>query len=349
MTRLVGLALRRTLPPWLLVALALLLALAARGSGMAPVELDAHGAAGVRALARQNAWSVLAALAPLFCFLAARLGTSAERAWLGPTPVRASALSAALGLGCVLAASSAAFLAALAGELAVAGDRPTWRTLRALEAPPAVLMDATPRAHWRIPALAPGERLRLEVGVTLGAGPAATARLGARSAAVGSPAESAVEARVSSRTRLELEPPVAGAEGLELELERVGSGAVLVLGPGALTVLGPVASERRGALALGLRVGLALAAGCALALGLGSVLRPALAAGLVLALQLWAWTHASRVAWVPGADLPLAWQELGRGLAPAPVAPAAFAGALGAVALGLALQARSFRRAGGAP
>lgn len=345
MPRLVGLAFWRTLPPWLLVGLGLLLALAVRaGSGAPLVELDPSAAAGLRALARQNAWSVLAALAPLFVFLAARLGTSAERAWLAPTPAAAPALSAALALGCVLGAGAATLLTAFAAERAAGRDRPAWRTLRTLEAPVAVMMDAAPRARWRVPALAPGERLRLEVGVTLGAGPAATARLAAR--AESGSGERTVEARVSGRTRLELEPPAA--EGLELELERVGTGALLVLGPGALTVLGPVASERRAALALGWRLGLALAAGCALAFGLGSALRPALAAGLVLALQLFAWTRATNSPWVPGGDLPQAWRELASGLVPGPLAPASFAGALAAIVLGVALHARSFQRAGGA-
>ncbi len=344
MRTLVVLALRRTLPGWALLAFVALLLLAARanhGAGLdAGPVLDERQAAGLRALARQDVWSVLLVLAPLLFFHAARLGGGACRTWLAPAPAAPLWLGAALVLGATLACALVTLLTAGVAEARVEAH-PGWRRVRTAETPRAARLDAGARVAWSIEAPEPGARLCLWLTVAPGAGPAASARFTARAGG----AKRTVEARVAGRTALELEPP-PGAR-LELELEHVGAGAPLVIGTRGLELLAPLTSERQAALALGARAGLLLASGCALALGLGSLLRPALAAGLVLALGLGAWTRARAPAAFPGADLPQAFAELASGLVPAPLAPAALVGALIAATGGLALFALSFGRARG--
>jgi hypothetical protein len=330
-------ALRRTLPPWLLFGFLALLLLAARSSGGPPLlEADERALAGLRALGRQNVWSVLFVLAPLLFWQAARLGTPAANAWLAPTPAARAAVALALALGGLLACAGATTLAALVSELATGGAHTAWRRARVLENPPALLLDDAPSLRWRVPAPAPGQRLRLATTVAIGSGPAVTARFSARAGAL----SSTVEQRVAGRTALELEPP-GGTSELELELERVGPGALLVLPPHALEFLVPVASERLGALALGSHAFLFLAAGCTLALGLASRIRASLAAGLVLALACLSWTSTSAARFVPGAELPHVWQELGEGLVPGWAPTSVLAGALALFAAGLALLARA--------
>lgn len=335
MLGLCALALRRTLPAWFLFGLLALLLLAARSCGAAPLLGDDERAlAALRALARQNVWSVLFVLAPLFFLQAARLGTNAASAWLAPTPASGLALALTQAFGALLACGAATALTALVSEASTAGTNSAWRRARGLENPTGLLLDGAPSLRWSVPAPAPGQHLRLTITIATGAGPAVTARFfahaGARSAVV--------EARVAGRSALELEPPIGVNPVLELELERVGSGALLVLPPNALELLAPVASERLTALALGSRAFLLLAAGCTLAFGLASRMRPSLAAGLVLALALLSWTSTGAARLVPGADLPRAWLELGQGLVPAWPPPAALVVALVVLALGLALR-----------
>jgi hypothetical protein len=332
------LALRRTLPAWLLVALVGLLLLAARSGGGAPLlQPDERALAGLRALARQNVWSVLFVLAPLLFVRAARLGAPAANAWLAPAPSSRGAIALALALGCLLACAAATGVTALVSEAATAGAGRAWRRARTLENPPAVLLDTEPRVRWSVPRPAAGQRLRLATTVAVGSGPAVTARFTVRAGAL----SSAVEARVPGRMALELEAPEGAGDVLELELERIGTGALLVLPPRALELLTPVASERLTALALGARAFVFLATGCTLALGLASRMRASLAAGLVLALALLSWTRARAARFVPAADLPRAWRELGEGLVPEWAPPSELVGALALFALGLALFARA--------
>jgi hypothetical protein len=348
MSALVAFALRRALPPWLAVFGVLALAgvaWAASGGGNAPSPLDARAAA--RALARENAWSVLLALAPLFLWHAARLGTPQVRGWLAPTPPGALALTLPLALGVALAGALATALTALVGEgaarLAAPAPAQAWRRVEALPCPEVVLHDDAPRARWRVPALEEGVELRLALRLALGAGPSAAARLTARTV-VGPERASALEAHISGATHLALAPPAAGVP-LELELERVSPGALLVVGGGALEALAP-AAEGTTAPALALRAGLALAAGGTLALGLASRLGPALAAALVLALGLASLRTSWGGRWLPGADLPRVARELAQGLVPAALPAGPWLGAGLAAALGLALAARGLRAGG---
>jgi len=339
MLRLSALALRRTLPAWLLLGFGALLLLAARGSAGPPLlEADESARACLRALARQNVWSVLLVLAPLLFLQAARLGTPAAKAWLAPAPARPAVLALVLALGCSLACLAVTTLAALVSEAALASTiatAPAWRRAGELESPPAVLLDTAPSLRWSAPRCAPGRRLRLWTTVAPGSGPAVTARFTARAGV----RASVVEQRIAGRRALELEPPLAEDGALELELERIGSGALLVLPPHALELLEPVASERLTALALGTRAFLFLTTGCALALGLARRMRASLAAATVLALALLSWSTTGAGGFVPGGDFPRAWQELGAGLVPTPAPPWSLAGALVLAALGLALQA----------
>jgi len=336
MLPLAALALRRALPLWLVAGLALLLFLAARGSGSVPLVAGERAEVGLRALARQNVWSVLLVLAPLLFLQAARLGTDAATAWLAPTPAPRFGLALALIAGCAAASAAATLLTASVSEAAT-GDGPGWRAAGELEAPSAVLLDDTPVQRWRVPRIAHDQRLRLATTVAIGSGPAVTARFRARDGEH----LSEVEARVAGRTELELGPPAGEGAELELELERVGPGALLVLPPHALLLLEPVASERRAALALGSRVFLLLAAGTALSLGLARWMRASLAAGVVLALAILSWTSAGAARFLPGADLPRAWSELASGLVPDPAPLAALAGAVALLVLGAALHANA--------
>jgi hypothetical protein len=334
MARLALFACRRTLRPWCLAGLLGLSLLAARGSASALWSDDEAAQATLRALGRENVWSVLLVLAPFLLFQAAGLGAPAATAWLAPTPASRLGTALALVLGCAFACGTATLLTALVSEATSGAAGAAWRRSRTGENPPALLLDDAPRVRWSGPTLAPGERLRLWTTVAIGSGPAVTARFRARAG----DASRTVEARVAGRTALELAPPRADGT-LELELERVGPGALLVLPPGALEVLAPARSERLTALTLGGRVFLLLASGCALALGLGRALRPTLAAGLVSVLLLASWTSGGAERWVPGADLPRAWQELAGGLVPASPPLSAVAGALAMAAMGLWLLA----------
>lgn len=343
MLRLSALAVRRTLPPWLLLCLLALLLLAARSSAGTPLlEADEHALAGLRALGRQNVWSVLFVLAPLFFLQAARLGTPAANAWLAPTPAARLVLALALACGCVLASACATALTALVSEAATEETSTAWRRVQLLENPPGLLLDDAPSLRWSVPRPAPGQRLRLATTVAVGSGPAVTARFSARAGT----RSSSVEQRVAGRTALELEPP-GGAGVLELELERIGPGALLVLPPQALELLAPVASERLSALALGSHALLFLALGSTLALGLASRMRASLATGVVLALAFLSWTSTGSCTstgaarFVPGADLPHAWQQLGQGLVPAAAPLSTLAGVLVLLTLSLALLARA--------
>jgi hypothetical protein len=327
------LALRRTLPAWLLAGFLALLLLAARGPAGPPLlDADESAGAGLRALARQNVWSVLLVLAPLLFLQAARLGTPAACAWLAPTPGRRVLLALALASGSALACTAVTALSAAVSEAATEGAGPAWRRARELESPPTLLLDDSPSVRWSVPACAPGKRLRLWTTVAPGSGPAVTARFTARAGGI----TREVERRIAGRRALEVEPPSTADGTLELQLERVGPGALLVLPPHGLELLEPVGSERLTALSFGSRALLFLAAGSALALGLASRMRASLAAALVLALALLSWTSAGAAWLVPGADFPRAWQELGAGLVPAWAPSPTLAGTLVFVALGLA-------------
>jgi hypothetical protein len=308
----------------LLVGLSGLALCAARGAAPAlrdaALALEPAALAGLRGLARENAWSVLLVLAPFLFHRAARLGTAAERAWLAPTPASPLCLSAALALGSLLATGLATAWTAFAAELA-AGDAGTgWRRAARLESPPAVLSDDLPLHSWRLRAPAGGERLRLSVAAAPSSGPAVSARATAR----GGSGETGAEARVSGRTVLELALPSGGGE-LAVALERVGPGALLVLPRDALEVLERVPSEHLAALALGLHVWTTLGLGCLLATALARWLRPSIGAFLSCAL-LWLAAGAGSG---PPAALARAFGELAAGLVPRAPGPAELALAAG--------------------
>lgn len=343
MLRLGLLAFRRVLPAWLVLGLVFLLVLAARASRGVPVlAADAEALVSLRALARQNVWSVLFVLSPLFFLRSARLGTHAQTLWLAPTPLARPLLALALGAGCTLAGLVATGLTALVSECTLERAPEAWRRAGTSVNPTALLLEEPRILRWSIPAPRPGERLRLWTTVAIGSGPAVTARFTARAGA----RTSVTEARVSGRTGLELTPPPGSSGMLELELERVGAGALLVLPPDALETLTPVASESLAGWELAKRACALLVAGCLLALGLGRSLRPALAAGLVLVLVPFSWSSVWAGRWIPCADLPRAWRALSEGLVPAAMPPAAVAGTLGLAALGLALHAGLATRGG---
>src|SRR5688572_11633255 len=337
MSGLCAFALRRTLALWLLGGLVLLFVLAARAShGEAIVAGDAEAQAVLRALVRQNVWSVLFLAAPLLFLLAARLGRPAANAWLAPTASTPLARALALALGAALACAMTTALTAAAGEAAVPGGFPSWRRARLAESPRVVLVDSEPRVRWRVSVPEEAATLRLETTVAVGSGPAVTARFQAE--AGGQRVQ--VEQRIGGRTELTLPLPRGGERTFALELERVDEGALLVLPPGALEVLVPATSERLAAPALAAHAFLVLASGCALAFGLARVLRPGLAAGLVGTLALAA--SGTSFPWPAWRE---AWSQLGAALVPAAPSAAACIGSAGVFALGILLQSRGGGRA----
>jgi len=335
--RLSLLALRRVLPAWLVVGLLLLLVQVARASARRPLfETDAEALSGLRALARQNAWCALLVIAPLLFLRSARLATMPWARWLRSTGMPRGSLGPLLGTGCAVAGLLATVMTVAVSEATLAGGVEGWRRAGwILVAHPPAPLSEPGSIHWSVPAPAPGTRLRLWTTVAPGSGSAVTARLLAR----GEGAESVCEARVSKRTALEVDCPPCPSGTLEVELERLGEGAVLVLAPADLEVLEPVASERLSAWSLGSRVLALLVTGCSLALGLGRVLRPALAAALVCTALLSSWSSAWAAPWFPCGDLPVAWRALSEGLVPQVVPGTALVGALALSLLGLALHA----------
>jgi hypothetical protein len=331
-------ALRRALAPRLVVGLLLLLLLAARATETVSVVADdAQALAALRGLVRQNVWSVLFLAAPFLFLHAAELGRSEANAWLAPTASTPLARAGALLGGLTLAALAASTLTAAAGELAVEGGHATWRRIGLLQAPTVLLDGSTTRVRW--PARVPrgATRLSLTVTVAIGSGPAVSARF--RASPAGQAEALAVEARVAGRTALGLALPAGGNQDLELELERLGSGALLVLPPDALEALAPVPSERRGALALLAHAVLALTSGSALAFGFARALRPALAAGLAATLLL-----AGGGTFASG-TLGAAWTQLGAALVPPGPSVPAWLTAAGALGLAASLHARQGRSA----
>jgi hypothetical protein len=327
--------LRRTLGPWLPGALALFAWLAARAALAGTLDLGPVAApAASRALVRQNAWSVLFLAAPLLFLRAASLGRPAANAWLSPSGssprVRALTLLAGIAAACALAT----VLVALIAEFAVQTSAPARQRNSLLPSPAAVLTAERPRFAWQTPPVGEGAALRLWTTVAVGSGPAVTARLTARAGAW----SEHVEARVAGRTALELGPGAPPGHPVELVLERLGEGALLVVPPEALESLLPVASERLSSCTLSLAAWLTLAAGSALAFGLARRLRPALAASSVATLL-----FAARSPWLP--DWGAAWSDLGEGLVPGNPAIPAWLGAGGLFLIGFLLQGRGGGRA----
>lgn len=338
MTGLSRLALRRMLPWWLVASLGCGWILAARATSAVPlVPGDESVLASLRALTRQNVWSLLFLISPFMLHGAARLGTDAAGAWLAPTPVQRIWRTLALGAGIVLACLLVTCGTALAGELAVGDASEAWRLARLAPSPTALLFDTSPSVRWSVAQVGPRERLRLWTTVTIGSGPAVTARLTLRAGT----RTTRVEQRIAQRTPLVLAPPEGASGRLELELERIGPGALLVVPAEALEVLEPATSERLTAVTLGSHAFLWLTSACCLGLGLGRILRPSLAASLVLALSLLATTAAHMERLLPLASLPGAWGRLSRGLVPAAAPLGAVGGALALVALGLLLHGGS--------
>lgn len=306
---LIWLALRRTLSPGVLAIFALLAAALVRrewagdAARLAATDADALE----RGLARAGVWLGLLPVA-----LAATLGRAAglvgrwragEANWLAPRALPRGGAVLSMWLGVVLAGLALLLAAACCAELAAGGAPPTHASGGLLEGRGVARLDGGRRVRFELedPRAPTGARLSFELGLRLDSGVAGELALRARRAgAPGSLRE--LRRSLGSAARLELEVP-PGRGPVEIELERLGDGALFVLAPRAELWL-PAASEALGSVGLWARAGIALAVLAAAVLGLAAWTRPALGVALAgsLALALWL-SGAGPSPLAPGSDL----------------------------------------------
>ncbi|MEM7306693.1 MAG: hypothetical protein AAF682_08485 [Planctomycetota bacterium] len=359
MIPLASLALRRTLPPGLLVVFALLaLAAALRDWGASAEVLAALGGdASTRAASRQGVWLLAAAL--LVPALAARAAATiprwrrADAAWLAPRRTGRVACLAATFAGSSVGAVLALLLFFAAAELAAGESDAARRFVRGVEHPPLHVLDG-PGAyceldHLGADELAAGASLLVRPTVAPGRGPTADVLLQVRR---GDAVLGEVAALLTGRASVEipLAPPAADAGGaLQLVVRRNAPGAPVLLPDHSVWLLAAASAERDGSAALFAELLLLLLALGAVALGLGAWMRGAVAT--LLALALWTPTLAWGAAgtWAPGGRLARDLTLLGDGIVPPAPQPAALAGAALALGAGLALAALGLRSWGRTP
>jgi len=346
MLGLARLALRQSLPPGVLVALAAVLALALWSGGRDSVAFAGAGdpAGAAAALTRAGAWgAACCVIAPWAVTRAARLAriwARGDATWIGSRAVPRPA-AAALALGGTIAAAALLVLATLgAVEVAVGPAGASRLRARTLPNPAVFLTDAAPSTSFRLPVAATSATLRLRPVVLPGAGPAADLAVRLRGGA-GAAVERVV--RVAGPASIEVPLPAPAGE-VEVALERLGPGAVVALPAGSLELVLAAGRPARASLGIAARLLLGLAAGCSLAAGLGAWMRPALAGAAVLALWVLSWTGARPVPWLPAGDLVRAIGAAGEGFVlPGPGASAGLV-ALGCAALGHALLSLRYAR-----
>lgn len=299
--------LRRGLRPWLLLALAALVALVFASDP--PRAWFGEGAA-ASAWRRRELWSVaLLVCWPVAVLRAGSLVSSwrhGELDWLAP---RVS------GIGRALTASWCGTLAALLVGIALTAALAEATS----DASPGLvdrgfqvgieLESADPLASrtWAIelPETAAGARLAVDVALRGYRGPAVDAGLTLRRGA----AVTRWNGRLGRAREVLLELP-SGAGPAELKLERMSDGAALSLSRAGARLYEP-AGPLVGAAALFLRIALAAALSLALALGFGAWVSPASAVFAVGAL--WTVVWIGDAPWsLPGDDLFMALDALGR-------------------------------------
>lgn len=358
---LVRLALRRTLT-WPLLALHLALVLLAATRRWVPESTpfagDAATVSAASAHMRQGVWLVLAAFAlPLLVVRAAGTGERWRRRdadWLGALPLGRASLLAHTWLGTLAGALVLVAATALAAEAAARDPRPAMRWERTLDHPPLVLQPGDPAGAIELgpgalAGLPSGTRLRVEVTVAPGSGPAVTVAASLLPAGSTESTPGTV-VRVHGRTRLELALPdavLAGDPGnrrATLVLARRSEGAVLVLPRRSIDAVAPARAHALASWELGRETLLASAVWIVLAIALGVWMRPAYAAGLTACLALASWRWLAGVSLVPGASLARDWTLVGQGLVPPVGSWGSFAGALVAVTAGVAVARRGLDR-----
>lgn len=333
--RLAVLALRRTAPPWLALALVLVGLLAAR----AATSSTPAGSA----LARQGVWTFFllvstVAFVPLAASLAARFSTT-EFGWVGAQPEGRARWFLASLAGTLGAALGATLLAISLAEFAARDAGATLREVGLAAAPERGVLDGREPVRWSVEASA-GETLRVQL-LFVAIEPTAEVEWSAERGGE----RRSVRATLARPQALELAVP-PGAGPVQLELARTSGGALALLAGERLQRLEATDSPRFASLVLASHALLAFAALLALALGLGPWLGTRLAAALSLVLPLAAWLVGEEFAAdvSPWGALVRALEVTGHGLVPAVPSWLELCAALLCAALGMALFIRGLGR-----
>ncbi len=353
-SRLAALALRRALAPGILLwtaGLAAILSANDWGAGAAALgaELDAELADSVRAgLVRQGYWTAFAlAIAPICVVRAAAVvahwRATGEVDWLGSRAAGRLAIATSTACGAVLGA----WTLVVAWSVLVAAKTPradaSYQLAGEVASPGGVWVDGAHARAWTadlpLGVRAAGTRVRVELG--LGAGSGASTEVVLRARVDGR--EASARRRIGSRGTIEVELPAA-APAVALDLSVADRDARVLVLSDAAELWTPVADARAADRAIALRLCAAACAWIALAMGFGAWISAPSASAAVLALWLAAWLADGPCAWIPGADLPEALAIAAQGRVPRAVDPRAYAGALGALAVGLSLAASGLVR-----
>lgn len=324
--------LRRGLRPWLLVAIAALVALVLASD---PPQAWFGEAIAAGAWRRRELWGVaLLVLWPVALLRAASLVSSwraGELDWIAPRVT---------GLGRALTASwiggwaamliGVALVAALAEATSDAGPHLVDRGFRAgIELESA---DSLASRSWTIelPATESGARLAVDVALRGYRGPAVDAGLTVRRGE----GETHWRGRLGRAHEVLIELP-AGSGPAQLTLERLSDGAALSI-PRAGARLYTPAGRLAGAAGLFARVALAAALSLALAIGFGAWVSTASA--VFAACALWIAVWIGDAPWpLPGSDLFVALDALGRGRAASALPLSSYAITAAGCALGIGL------------
>lgn len=348
---LVWLALRRTLSPGVLGLFVLLaLVLVRRDWAGETARLAADGAGVLeRGLARAGVWLGLSVVVAAACLgrAAGSVGRwrAGEADWLAPRALSRTGAVLSTWMGIVLAGLALLLATAICAELAARGAPPSFASGGAFEGRGVQRLDGGARVRLELedPGVrGSGARLALELGLRLDSGVESELALRVRrleSAPGAQPGPwNEVRRHLGAAARVEVELP-PGSGPLEIELERLGAGALLALAPRAELWL-PVASEAVGSARLAFQGGIALAALTALVLGLAAWTRPAIGAALLAALALAVLlSGAGPLALAPGSGWPAALDVLQQGRVPRGQGPLELAGAVLVACLGLGLAA----------
>lgn len=338
-----ALAARRTAAPGVLVLFALAALVLVRRDWAGEVALleAADGTALERGFSRAGVWLGLTLIALLAGVgqAAALVGRwrAGESDWLAPRRASRPAGIASSWAGVVLAGGAILAATGVLAEWAAGGAPPTWRDGGSLLGRDVTRSAGGARVGFHLPdpRAREGARLAFDLGLRFDSGVSSELLLRVRRAEGPGPWIELAR-RLGTAASLELDVP-AGSGELEVEIERLGEGALIVLAPRA-RLWTPARAESRASLALLAHATLALAALSALALGFSSWTRPALGLALLLALMMgFLLSGAEPTPLAPGSSLPASLATVQAGRVPPAPGLAECAGALLSILVGLGL------------